>query len=191
MAGTNNWVTLEENGNYALSETGKVKSIETGKYKKLYTDTKGREMVHLVENKTGRTICYYICELLEKYFGIPCNEDFGEDILAKYKKIAEEAEAAAQEQIRKSEELKDQLAKSELANDVLRNQLDEAKKAVPRKRPKTIITCLDDGVEYGSIAKAAKAFGFNYDKFYNAFYVNKKDEVEFEGKRFKKETVSA
>lgn len=191
MAGTNNWVTLEENGNYALSETGKVKSTETGKYKKLFTDTKGREMVNLVEVKTGRTICYYICELLEKYFNIPCNEKFGEDILAKYKKIAEDAEAAAQEQIRKSEELKDQLAKSEVCNNMLRNQLEEAKKAIPHKRPKTVITCLDNGVEYGSVSKAAKAFGFNYDKFYNAFYVNKKDEIEFEGRRFSKHTVSA
>ncbi len=45
----------------------------------------------------------------------------------------------------------------------------------------------EDDTQYASFAKAASAYGFNYDKFYNAFYYSKESEVVFEGIKFRKE----
>lgn len=67
--------------------------------------------------------------------------------------------------------------------------IEEAKRAGsgPR-RPKCRIVRVDNNQEYKSVAAAAKAFGFNYDKFYNAFYTKGVTTIVFEGITFKKIT---
>lgn len=38
--------------------------------------------------------------------------------------------------------------------------------------------------DFSSFSAAAKMYGYNYDKFYNAFYTGKKDSIVFEGRKF-------
>lgn len=188
---TNKFKQLEENALYEINENGKVRSIETKKYKKLVSDTKGRAIVTLTDSKTGSTICYYIAELLEKYFDIKCEETFNSGIYEKYKEIAENAEKAANERLREVESLKSEIADKESAIEGYKKELEVAKAAGYARKPKTFVKCEETGQEFKGVAACAKAFGFNYDKFYNAFYLAKSDAIEFDKKHFVKYKVGA
>lgn len=188
---TKEFKQLEENALYEINEDGKVRSVETKKYKKLVSDTKGRAIVTLTDSKSGSTICYYIAELLEKYFDIKCEETFNLGIYEKYKEMAEDAERAANERLREVENLKSEIADKNSTIQEYRKELEVAKAAGYARKPKTFVRCEETGQEFKGLAACAKAFNFNYDKFYNAFYLAKSDAVEFDNKHFVKYKVGA
>ncbi len=182
---------LEENPLYEINEEGKVRKIDTRKYKSLVSDIKGRAIVTLTDTKSGSTICYYIAELLEKYFDIKCEETFQTGVYEKYKQMAEDAEKAAADHLREIESLKSELSNKSSTIEDYKKELDAAKAAGYSRKPKTFVKCEETGQEFKGVAACAKAFGFNYDKFYNAFYLAKSDEIEFDNKHFAKYKVGA
>lgn len=58
------------------------------------------------------------------------------------------------------------------------------------RKSKVIIKHVESGEEFTSYSSAAKAFGFNYDKFYNAFYLSEHDTIEFDNMLFEKKVVA-
>lgn len=55
-----------------------------------------------------------------------------------------------------------------------------------KSKRKYVIIDAVTGEEFKSFAAVCKVYGFNYDQFYNSFYTNSVDEVEFGNHFFKR-----
>lgn len=175
------YVQLEKYPEYEIDEEGHVRKILTKKYKSIYRDTRGRGIVVLPSTE-GPMICEYVFELLNKTFGIPISDEdkLGDcQSFERYKKEKEEEISALKQSIE---------ARDELLRDT-ENELNSLKGSLnkPVKKKKKCILCTDLNLLFTSVSKAAKYFGFNYDKFYNSFYTQNKNEIFFEGHTFRLE----
>ena len=152
---------------YEVNEEGKVRNIKTKKYKTIISDMKGNQMVVLPDelSEDKASVAIYIKDLLFDYFGIEVEAD-SEDERIRDREMRETMEYV--------KELEAKIAEL------------EEKGSVSKPRKKVTIVDLATGHEYKGYVAAAKAFGFSYDKFYNAFYDSKKKEIEFGGMQFLK-----
>lgn len=183
---TKEFKQLERYPSYEINEEGKVRNIETKKYKKLCTDKKGRSIVTL-PHEDGHMVCEYICELLEEHFGIVCQETFAPDLLEEYREKARQAEEVAKARLAELEAAKAELQVKASENAELAETLKQVEKLVPTRKLKAYIIDTETGIEYKGFSKAARALGFNYDAFYNAFYLTEDNTISYEGHTFRKE----
>ena len=156
-------------GKYQIAHDGAIRT-GSGKAKKTIKDVRGREMVVLND------VAFYVSDLVHK--------EFGGDHLDKSLRD-EEALCKADATIKM---LKKRLGIAEAKNFRLNDDMEKLKAQLAKvsapKRPRLIIKNVDSGEEFSGYAACAKACGFNYDKFYNAFYTSGQETITFEGQTF-------
>ena len=157
---------IEDFPSYEISEDGIIRNILTHDLKRIVKDAKGRPLVTLYTEsgpEKGYGNCIYISDLLHDIWGRPLDEDLHDT---------------------SHNELMQQIERARKASEV--QKVTTPNSTVTSSRKRTTITCEETGQTFNGYTAAAKAFGFNYDKFYNTFYETKMNTITFEGKTFHK-----